>query len=972
MRKGRALLAIASALSLASGCVPADSPTKTVSSTPKSFPHSASADSLLTKGETVYRHAEYDSAEAILAAGRDAAITAGDSAALGRALTWLGLTAWKKGDYQKAQTIGERALDLKVRAGLKYDLSRSYNALGLVAQAEGRLTDAAGLFAKANTAARDVNDSTGIARALGNLGLVHADAGAFDLARIDFKTLREVAHQAGDSVAEGNALANLGMLEVRNGDASLAIEWLSQARKVYGEPSPPQKENLLGHFGLAYSALGESQRAIAYMDSALQVAKRHDMKLQQSENLQIIAEIFGESGDHQRALEHLRRARLLADSIGAEGRAGEIARAQARELALISRYDLARAAIRDAIAVHRSSGFRLQEMSDNLILAEIAQLSAQPAEAQRSLHSADSLALLLKLGIANENAALGRARVADLAVDPNAVLRALPADQAFPRMGPSAQQEAFAMRARAFARMGRWPEAVSSGRQAVARLEGLRQRIGEGPLRASFVSDQSEAYANLAVGLLRLGRTSDAFEVADAARGKSLLEHIAALGRNSRATTSDLAESQQLLRRIDWLMERLRLADTIPAVDRAGRLRLDMRELSIRLAAARREYEDRMKRVAARDPRSAALIGLSPVRASTIRSALTPGEVLIEYMATPRGLLIFAATRDTILWLETQTTLEQLAPRVRLAAELTSRRGNTNRPQVLRSLYDLLISPVDRLTSLQKYESVVIVPHSVLSYLPFSALVSPQSRYLIEDHSVVLLPSASSLPYLRNERPGLNENHSAIFAPFPEELPGSRAEALAVNRIAPQPVAYMGARATEMQLRVSFSNPGIVHVASHAQVNHASPMFSRIDVARGRSGAGADDGRFEVHELLGIAVKSQLVFLSGCETGTGAAWSTSFRKTQDYATLSQAFLYSGARDVIATLWKIDDRGASVFARRFYTELRTHSAAEALALAQRAMIHDPLYSSPRYWAAYTISGRGGSTSGAQFSRMSSVQ
>ena len=187
-----------------------------------------------------------------------------------------------------------------------------------------------------------------------------------------------------------------------------------------------------------------------------------------------------------------------------------------------------------------------------------------------------------------------------------------------------------------------------------------------------------------------------------------------------------------------------------------------------------------------------------------------------------------------------------------------------------------------------------------------------------------------------------------------------------MNRIAPRPVVYIGTRATEKQLRESFANPGIVHVASHAQVNHASPMFSRIDVARGHSGAGGDDGRLEVHELLGIAIKSQLVFLSGCETGAGSAWSTSFRKTQDYATLSQAFLYSGARDVVATLWKIDDRGASVFARRFYAELRTHTAAEALALAQRAMIRDPLYSSPRYWAAYTLSGRGGSTTCAQFS------
>lgn len=937
-----------------------------------SFAHSASADSTLSDGEAAYKRGEYDSARVTLDSGRRQAVLAGDSAAAARALTWLGLTAWRQGKYDDARTVGERALQMKLRLGLKEDLFRSYNALGLLAHAEGRLTDAAGLFSRAHASARAVNDSVSVAKAVGNLGLVHSDAGAFDLARAEFKTLRAGARRAGDSVAEGNALANLGMLEVRSGDASAAIDWLSQARKAYGRPDPAQEENVLGHLGTAYSALGELQQAIAYMDSALRVARAHDLKLQESEDLQILAELLGEAGDHQRALDYLGRARSVGESIGAGGRVGEIARARARELTLISRLDLARSAARDAIAVHRTGGFRLEELRDHLLLAEIAQLSNRPSEAAIALHAADSLAALLNLGMASENAALGRARVADMARDAAAVLRALPAEMSFSRMGPAAQGEAFALRARAFARLSQWPEAVNAGRQAVTRLEGIRQRIGEGPLRASFVSEQSLVYADLVIALLHLGRTADALEVADAARGKALLEHIGALGREARTTTADLAESQQLLRRIDWLTDRLRLADTIPARDRSGKIRLDLRELSTRLAEARRDYEDRIKRVATRDPRSAALIGASSVRATAIRSALAPGEMLIEYMATPRGLLIFAANRDTILWVESTTSLEDLAPRIRLAAELTSRRAGASRPQVLRALYELLIGPVNRIMPLKGYESLVVVPHSVLAYLPFAALVGPGGKYLVEDHSIVLLPSASALPYLRTEQTRANENRSSVFAPFPDELPGTRAEAIAVSRVAPRPVSYLGRQATEKQLREAFKLPGIVHIASHAELNHASPMFSHVELARGRSGNPSDDGRFDVHELLKIAVQSQLVFLSGCETGAGAAWSTSFRRAQDYATLSQAFLYSGARDVVATLWRIDDRGAAVFAGRFYAELAARPASEALAMAQRAMIRDPVYSLPRYWAAYTISGRGGSSRVAQSSSVSSVK
>lgn len=936
------------------------------------FAHSATADSILTAGESAYKRSQYDSANVILESGRREANLDGDSGAVARALTWLGLTAWRQGRYTGARAVGEKALAMKLRLGLKADLFRSYNALGLLAHAEGRLSDAAELFSRARSSALAVNDSVGVAKALGNLGLVHSDAGAFGLARSEFMTLRASARRAGDSVAEGNALANLGMLEVRSGDATAAIDWLGQARRAYGRPDPAQEENILGHLGTAYSELGEPQRAIAYMDSALHVAREHDLKLQEAEDLQIFAELLGEAGDHQRSLDYLGKAHALGKSIGAGGRVGEIARAQAREFAIISRSDLARSAARDAIKAHREGGFKFEELKDYALLAEIARLSGRGTEAAQALGEADSLAALLDLDVARENATLARARVADMARNPAAVLSALPGGMTFARMGPSAEGEALAYRARAFARLGQWSEAVNAGRQAVARLEGVRQKLGEGPLRAAFVSEQSVVYADLAVSLLHVGRPAEAFEVADAARGKTLLEHLSALGREARGSTADLAESQRLLRRIDWLAERLRLADTIPARERSGKVRLDLRELSARLAEARRDYEDRLKKAAVRDPRGAVLIGAASLGAAAIRSSLAPGEVMIEYMATPQSLLIFAATRDTIQWVESPISLEALAPRVRLAAALTARRNGAPRPAVLRGLYQVLIEPVEHVLKLRNHESLIIVPNSVLAYLPFAALVDSRGKYLVEEHSILSLPSASALPHLRAGQSRVNDGRSSVFAPFPEELPGTRAEAMAVNRAAPRPVSYVGARGTERELREAFDHSGIVHIASHAELNQATPMFSHIDLAAGPPGVPSDDGRFDVHELLKIRVMSQLVFLSGCETGAGSAWSTSFRRVQDYATLSQAFLYSGARDVVATLWRIDDGGAAVFAGRFYAELAHERAAEALAAAQRRMIRDPVYSSPRYWAAYTISGSGGTGPTAQFSRVMPVK
>jgi CHAT domain-containing protein len=100
-----------------------------------------------------------------------------------------------------------------------------------------------------------------------------------------------------------------------------------------------------------------------------------------------------------------------------------------------------------------------------------------------------------------------------------------------------------------------------------------------------------------------------------------------------------------------------------------------------------------------------------------------------------------------------------------------------------------------------------------------------------------------------------------------------------------------------------------------------------------------------------------LVFLSGCETALGSAWSSDFVRGEDYATLSQALLYAGAGSAVATLWRINDESAAAFAEHFYRSLRSLPPAEALAAAQQKMLIDGRYRAPYHWAAYQVAGNG---------------
>jgi CHAT domain-containing protein len=312
--------------------------------------------------------------------------------------------------------------------------------------------------------------------------------------------------------------------------------------------------------------------------------------------------------------------------------------------------------------------------------------------------------------------------------------------------------------------------------------------------------------------------------------------------------------------------------------------------------------------------------------------------------------------------LEAGIPSDDLAVRVRLARELLGRRETAAQSYAaLGALHNVLIQPALRAGALDGARRLIVVPHSVLSYLPFSALRDATAgRFLVERYVLVHLPSAAALPAQRySARTGRSDRETggrgSVFAPFPRALPATTAEADAVRRAVPRSTAYVADRATERMLRRALTGGGIVHVATHAVMNARNPMFSGVELARGPSGTPDDNGRLEVHELLALTVSSPLVVLSGCETGVGSAWSTQFDRGEDYATLAQAFLYAGTRSVVATLWRIEDDGAAAFAKRLYQHLRHSPPAEALARAQLETMRDARHAAPFYWAAYQLSG-----------------
>lgn len=921
-------------------------------------------DSLLARGESAYVHGQFDSARAYWRIARTRAHAAEDARGESRALTSLGLAAYRLGDYPEARSLGEKALALKLRAGMKADLFKSYNALGLLAWNEGRLNDAIALFEKATATARATADHSGLAKAANNIALVHTELGDFAQARAGFVEARTAGHTMGDARIEGRSLDNLGMLDIQMGAPQSAVAELVEARTLLRSTGDVTGEqNVLGQLGSAYDALGEPRLAYAALDTALALARAHGLKQEEASNLELIGGLHHQAGELSQALKLYEQASELDAELGLGIESGSNLRNVAQIEFELGRKDLALKNVNTALQTHRSAHAPVQVMRDLLLLADLeSAANASHPEVEANLASAAALARGLDSRLARVEVALTTAVIAERKGDSRRVLSILNSrERDFARGRYADEWRSATLKARSYARLGRLDSAVAAGRQAVAAVERVRENFGSTFLRASFATDKVEAYTDLTDILLRLGRTDEALQTVDAARSRALLEHMAAISSGPTpgdSTIRSLTESEALLRRIDTLSSHLDALEEGPV---GKRDQASINSFAAKLTDARTSYERLLVGVAERDTEGSALLGGRKLDTRELKRAIGLKEALLEYWVSPTRLIVFVVAHNEIRSLATAVRREDLTRRIRLARDLV---GAGDRPagdetEVMSGLYELLIGAVERAGLLRGVDRLVLVPHAALAYLPFAALRSGATNsYLIESYSLVNLPSAASFVTLRtNAVLAINSttpSRSSVFTPFSRTLPGSVREARSFLGAFPGAETAEGAQATERRLRDALSRNGIVHVAGHGIMNPRNPMFSRIEMAPG-SGSPTDDGRLEVHELLAMRIRTPLIFLSGCETGLGPAWSTEFARGEDYATLAQGFLYAGARNVVSTLWQIEDESAATLADRFYSNLAVMAAPEALAAAQRELLHGARYRAPYHWAGYTLTG-----------------
>jgi CHAT domain-containing protein len=501
--------------------------------------------------------------------------------------------------------------------------------------------------------------------------------------------------------------------------------------------------------------------------------------------------------------------------------------------------------------------------------------------------------------------------------------------------------------------------------QAEDIVDEIQNNNSARPYWASSVAEaMSDIYLHHFKLCVQRGELERALGVIERIRGRTA---AVALEKGTGFRSDETAEARILEAKISELQ--LQLVHSDDSTDRTK-----LRERLI-------EYERRLEWTGPAEIVRRGRSGISaPIQ--QVQSVLRSDELLLEYaLDEPRAYCV---------WISKKAAGIQRLPAGRQSIEkltakyLSEIRAKGNTMEGARQLSGILLEPVaPEATSAR----LIIVPDGILHLLPFDTLRNSSGDLLVETKTIGYVPAATILYILRNRksfdarRPFLGvgdvayENQGSVSAKLqkPEgfrnriarefsdlfgtplyDLPETRVEVLEISKIVGKDATLLlGREATETAFKSEpLADFKIIHLAVHGFADNQFP--ERSGLVLGVDPASPDDGLLQLREIIQLRFHADLVTLAACNTGVGK-----LQGEEGITNLVEAFLVSGAKAVVASLWTADDTYTTNLMERFYTHIAEgQDKASALRQAKIDLLHRyGKQMPPYYWAAFVLVGDG---------------
>jgi hypothetical protein len=289
-----------------------------------------------------------------------------------------------------------------------------------------------------------------------------------------------------------------------------------------------------------------------------------------------------------------------------------------------------------------------------------------------------------------------------------------------------------------------------------------------------------------------------------------------------------------------------------------------------------------------------------------------------------------------------------------------------------REMGRLWFSPLEPF--LEGVRHIVVFSPDLVNGGPLSALSDSTGRALVDRFAISYVPSATWYALSARPRHALARGAPTLVVADPafrsleqsgwRPLAGSRDE-IETARAALRDVHVLRGEQASARVLRDLARRGelgrfrVLHFATHTAVDEVAALESALVLAP--NAPGEPESRVTAREIAETwHLDAELVCLTGCESYAGMR-----AASQGWLGLQQALLRAGARSVLVSAWRVEDRAGALLMREFYARLSPGSGGEerarALRDAQQVVRHyrapdgSQPYAHPAYWAGFTLIG-----------------
>ncbi len=543
--------------------------------------------------------------------------------------------------------------------------------------------------------------------------------------------------------------------------------------------------------------------------------------------------------------------------------------------------------------------------------------------------------------------------------------------------------------ARIEATQGHVEQALTDVEAAIALNESERGRIKSEDKRATFLERAGAAYELRTELLMRLGRTEQALEAAEGARGRSLLDLLT----EAQARVLQRADPA-LARQLSELRRSLSAKAAKQAAAAAGQSMENEKDIAREIDDLLAEQDRVEAAIRAGNPAAASLTAPPPMTLGDIQAGLDPDTILLDYTLGEKRSFMFVVSPTSLRAYELPAHDELVAAAAALRSAIVDAPDDAARFRAASAtLGGMLLGQAGAEISGKRL--VIVADAALQSSVPFAALTLPSNaadpgKLLVEANEIVSEPSVAALAALRRAVGGRPHpsGRVAIFAdpvvspddarlppktPVPDDAaggsvtlaaaggalsrrPATRNEADAILALADPggARAWFGFDATrEAAEDPALAGYRILHFALHGLTDKRTPALSGLVFSLFAPDGSPRDGYLRLADIFTLSLPVDLAVLSACQSGLGRA-----EGGEGLVGLSRGFLYAGAARLVTSLWDVNDASTADFMARFYAAMlgpRALPPAAALRAAQREMLATGSWTAPLHWAAFTVQG-----------------